>query len=116
MPRRISSTTTRTFAPRRSLDELYEEGKWFRDKCPRQSHAVWQVPANRVDPVSLLVQSSKGRIPQLIPVRYGRMMRTPFTFYRGAARSSSAAFKRRETKALVSIILHAKLFNPDLLN
>jgi hypothetical protein len=69
--------TTRSFAPRRSLDELYEDGRRFRDKCPRQSHAVWQAPVNRADPVLLLVQSSKGRIPQLIPVRYGRMMQ-PF--------------------------------------
>ncbi len=88
--RRVSSATTRSFAPGQSLDELYEEGKRLRDKCPRQSHGAWQAPGNRPDPVSLLVQSSKGRIPQLIPVRYGRMMQTPFTFYRGAALNMAA--------------------------
>ena len=88
--RRVSSATMRAFAPGKSLGELYEEGKRLRDKCPRQSHAAWQPPGNRPDPVSLLVQSSKGRIPQLIPVRYGRMMQTPFTFYRGAALNMAA--------------------------
>jgi uncharacterized protein (DUF2252 family) len=65
--------------------ELLAMGKTLRDKCPRAAHAVWQPPSNRPDPVELLVQSSQGRIPQLIPIRYGRMMQTPFTFYRGAA-------------------------------
>ena len=87
---RVSSATGRSLTPRRSLDELYKEGKRLRDKCPRQSHAAWQPKANRPDPLSLLVQSSKGRIPQLIPIRYGRMMQTPFTFYRGAALNMAA--------------------------
>jgi uncharacterized protein (DUF2252 family) len=65
--------------------ELVAMGKALRDKCPRTAHAVWQPPSNRPDPLELLVESSKGRIPQLIPIRYGRMMQTPFTFYRGAA-------------------------------
>jgi uncharacterized protein (DUF2252 family) len=77
-------------APGKSLGELYEEGKRLRDKCSRQSHALLQPSANRPDPVSLVVQSSKGRIPQLIPVRYGRMMQSPFTFYRGAALNMAA--------------------------
>jgi uncharacterized protein (DUF2252 family) len=68
-----------------SLDQLYKEGKRLRDKCPRQSHAAWKAPLNRPDPISLLEKSSEGRIPQLIPIRYGRMMQSPFTFYRGAA-------------------------------
>jgi uncharacterized protein (DUF2252 family) len=86
----VATATTQSSAPRQSLDELYEEGKRLRGKCPRHSHAVWQAPGNRPEPLSLLVQSSKGRIPQLIPVRYGRMMQTPFTFYRGAALNMAA--------------------------
>ena len=73
---RASSAVTKSFASRQSLDELYEEGKRLRDKCPRQSHGVWQTPTNRPDPVLLLEQSSKGRVPQLIPVRYWRMKQT----------------------------------------
>jgi uncharacterized protein (DUF2252 family) len=60
-------------------------GKALRDKCSRRSHATWNPPRNRRDPVELLVQSSKDRIPNLIPIRYGRMMQSPFAFYRGAA-------------------------------
>jgi uncharacterized protein (DUF2252 family) len=65
-------------------------GKSLRDGCPRAAHAVWKPPSDRRDPVELLVESSKGRIPQLIPIRYGRMMHSPFTFYRGAALNMAA--------------------------
>jgi uncharacterized protein (DUF2252 family) len=75
---------------RPSLDDLYEEGKSLRKKCPRKSHAIWKPPHNRPDPVRLLEESNKGRIPQLIPIRHGRMMQTPFTFYRGAALNIAA--------------------------
>jgi hypothetical protein len=51
-------------------------GKRLREKCPRSSHAVWNAPANRPDPLRLLEQSNKGRLPELIPIRYGRMVRT----------------------------------------
>jgi uncharacterized protein (DUF2252 family) len=60
-------------------------GEALRDKCPRRSHATWKAPRNRRDPVELLIQSNKDRIPNLIPIRYGRMMLSPFAFYRGAA-------------------------------
>ena len=70
------------FAPR---SERYEMGKQVRKKCPRSSHAEWKAPANRHDPVDLIMESNKDRIPKLIPLRHGRMGRSPFTFYRGAA-------------------------------
>ena len=69
----------------RTRKERKAAGKALRDKCPRRSNAVWRAPRNRRDPVELLVQSSKDRIPNLIPIRYGRMMQSPFAFYRGAA-------------------------------
>ena len=65
-------------------------GKALRGKCPRTAHAVWRLPPDRPAPLELLVESSQGRIPQLVPIRYGRMMRTPFTFYRGAALNMAA--------------------------
>ena len=49
------------------------------------AHAVWQAPPARPDPVQLVEEGDKGRIPQLIPLRHGRMMQSPFTYYRGAA-------------------------------
>jgi uncharacterized protein (DUF2252 family) len=65
-------------------------GKALRDMCPRRDQAVWKAAADRPDPLLLLEQSSEGRIPQLIPVRYGRMLKTPFTWYRGAALNMAA--------------------------
>jgi uncharacterized protein (DUF2252 family) len=72
------------------LAELRALGKSLREKCPRSSHALWKAPHNRSDPLRLLEQSNKGRIRDLIPIRYGRMLRTPFTFYRGAALNMAA--------------------------
>jgi uncharacterized protein (DUF2252 family) len=70
--------------------ELYVMGKHLREKCPRSSHAMWKAPGNRPDPLQLLKEDNKGRVPELIPIRYGRMVRTPFTFYRGAALNMAA--------------------------
>ena len=85
-----SSVTKRSLVSLSSLEDLYAEGKSLREKCPRKSHAVWQAPDNRPDPLRLLEESNKGRIPQLIPIRYGRMVQSPFTFYRGAALNMAA--------------------------
>ncbi len=60
-------------------------GKRLREKCPLESHAIWRPARDRPDPLRLLEESNKGRIPELIPIRYGRMMQSPFTFYRGTA-------------------------------
>jgi uncharacterized protein (DUF2252 family) len=65
--------------------ERYEMGKQFRKICPRSSHAKWKFGGNRPDPVDLIIESNKDRIPKLVPLRHGRMARSPFTFYRGAA-------------------------------
>jgi len=68
-----------------SRDELYQAGKALRDKCPRTSQAEWKVPRGRPDPVELVLQAEKGRLPDLLPLRHGRMVRSAFTFYRGSA-------------------------------
>ena len=65
-------------------------GKSLRDKCPRHDHAVWKATGQRPDPLALIEESNKGRIPQLVPVRHGRMLQSPFTFYRGAALNMAA--------------------------
>jgi len=74
----------------RPYAELYAEGKKLRQKYPRKSHAEWKAPHNRPDPLHLLTESSKGRIPSLIPIRYGRMLQSSFAFYRGAALNMAA--------------------------
>ena len=65
--------------------ERRARGKTARAEVPRESHAEWKPPANRTDPVALLESQGAARLPDLVPVRYGRMMETPFTYYRGAA-------------------------------
>ena len=62
----------------------------LRKKCPRTSHGEWKPSKDRPDPVQLIEESDKGRIPQLVPLRHGRMLQSPFTFYRGAALNMAA--------------------------
>src|SRR3990172_6590551 len=88
--RKPSNGNQQAAGPRPSRSELHAMGKSLREKCPRDSHAVWKAPRGRPDPVRLLEESNKGRLPQLIPIRYGRMVHTPFTFYRGAALNMAA--------------------------
>jgi uncharacterized protein (DUF2252 family) len=66
-------------------EERAARGKAARVKVPRERNAVFDPPADRPDPVSLLEQQSAGRVAELVPIRYGRMMVSPFTYYRGAA-------------------------------
>jgi len=65
--------------------ERAARGKAARAAVPRQSHAMFDPPAGRPDPVGLLEEQAKTRLPRLVPVRYGRMMVSPFTYFRGAA-------------------------------
>ncbi len=62
----------------RSREEAAAYGRSLRDKTPRVSHAGWKAPAGRRDPVDILIESSEGRAPSLIPIRYGRMLQSPF--------------------------------------
>jgi uncharacterized protein (DUF2252 family) len=68
-----------------SVSERVARGKAARAEVPRSSHAAFAPPARRVDPVKLLERQAKTRVPELVPIRYGRMLVSPFTFYRGAA-------------------------------
>lgn len=60
-------------------------GKRLRVACPRTSHGSWAAPPGRPDPIALVLEADKGRIPELLPLRHGRMAASPFTFYRGSA-------------------------------
>ena len=71
--------------PHPSRAERLAMGKVLRDKCPRDSHAAWKAARNRPDPVRLVLKADQGRLPDLIPLRHGRMVQSPFTFYRGSA-------------------------------
>src|SRR5436309_14562222 len=81
----LSTKTPVAPARRANRAERYAAGKALRDRVPREQHGEWKAPKNRHDPVDLVIASSKGRVPGLIPIRYGRMSVSPFTFYRGTA-------------------------------
>ena len=68
-----------------SSSERSEMGKTLRAQTPRASHAGWQPAPDRRDPIDILVESNQGRVPELIPIRYGRMSANPFAFLRGSA-------------------------------
>src|SRR4051812_200398 len=72
-----------TTAP--SVDERQTSGRAARASAPRSSHAEWAPAADRADPVGVLHEQDATRVPELVPIRYGRMLVSPFTFYRGAA-------------------------------
>jgi uncharacterized protein (DUF2252 family) len=70
---------------RLSPAERSERGRAARAQIPRESHAMFERPADRPDPLSLLTAQAATRLPDLVPVRWGRMLASPFSYYRGAA-------------------------------
>jgi uncharacterized protein (DUF2252 family) len=65
--------------------ESAERGREARREVPRSAHGEWAPAADRRDPVAILTEQAASRVPELVPIRYGRMLVSPFTFYRGAA-------------------------------
>jgi len=65
--------------------ERYDEGRAQRDAVPLESHASLAAEAGRTDPLTILAGQDENRLPEVVPLRYGRMSRTPFTYLRGAA-------------------------------
>lgn len=66
-------------------DEWRAKGRERRASVSRSSHAEWAPPADRPDPVAVLEEQARTRVPDLIPIRYGRMLASPFSYFRGAA-------------------------------
>jgi uncharacterized protein (DUF2252 family) len=73
-----------TPVPHFTVAERTERGRAARAECPRASHAAFELAPGR-DPVAILEAQSAARVQELVPIRYGRMLVSPFTFYRGAA-------------------------------
>jgi uncharacterized protein (DUF2252 family) len=65
--------------------ESKDRGKAARAAVPHAEHGVWTPDPSRRDPISILVEQATTRVPELLPIRYGRMLASPFTFFRGAA-------------------------------
>lgn len=75
-------------APQHELltpEEWRQRGREMRLAVPRQSHAQWEPPPDRPDPVDILEEQASTRVPDLVPIRYGRMVASPFSYFRGAA-------------------------------
>src|SRR5450759_4131442 len=68
-----------------SVEERATRGRAERRSVPRSKHADFAPPVRRSDPIALLESQATTRVQQLVPIRYGRMLVSPFTFYRGAA-------------------------------
>jgi uncharacterized protein (DUF2252 family) len=83
-----------------SVDERRAAGKEARDRAPLSSHSGWAPAADRPDPVGLLEEQNATREPDLVPVRHGRMLVSPFTFYRGAAKIMAADLAATPTAGL----------------
>ncbi len=73
-------------------DEWRAKGRERRASVSRSSHAEWAPPADRPDPVAVLEEQARTRVPDLVPIRYGRMIASPFAYFRGADGMGSGAY------------------------
>ena len=80
---------------RLTADERRARGQTARALVPRSSHGRWEPAPDRPDPIALLEEQARSRLPDLVPIRYGRMLVSPFTFYRGAALIMAADLDRK---------------------
>ena len=84
----MSKITPGVLAPPHEVltpDEWRAKGSGQRRTVPRSSHAQWEPPPDRPDPVTILEEQARTRVPELVPIRYGRMVASPFAYFRGAA-------------------------------
>lgn len=86
--------------PHLTVAERIQRGRAARKEVPRSSHAVFSPGPLRTDPVDLLERQAATRVPELVPIRYGRMLVSPFTFYRGAALIMAADLAGTPTSGL----------------
>jgi uncharacterized protein (DUF2252 family) len=90
----------RTRVAHLSVDERRAKGKEARNRTPPSSHTGWVPATDRPDPVGLLEEQNVTREPDLVPVRHGRMLVSPFTFYRGTAKIMAADLAGTATAGL----------------
>ncbi len=81
--------------------ESAERGRAARQTAPRSAHGDWAPASDRADPVALLAAQAATRVQELVPIRYGRMLVSPFTFYRGAAAIMAADLAHTPTSGMV---------------
>jgi uncharacterized protein (DUF2252 family) len=78
-----------------------EQGKAARVRTPRSSHGDWKAAPERRDPIAILREQEASRVPELLPIRYGRMATSPFAFFRGAAAVMAADLAQTRTSGLI---------------
>ena len=100
MATRVESVIKSKRVPHPSVDDRLAQGKEARDRAPLSRHGGWAPASDRPDPVGLLEEQDATREPDLVPVRHGRMLVSPFTFYRGAARIMAADLAATPTAGL----------------
>jgi uncharacterized protein (DUF2252 family) len=83
-----------------SPDDRAAAGKALRDKIPREQQGIWNETKRRPNPIDILQKSDAGRMKELVPIRYGRMLQSPFAFYRGAAGVMAAGLARTPSTGL----------------
>ena len=81
-------------------DEPASQGKSLRKQTPRSDHSIYKPALDRRDAVQILEESSADRVPHLVPIRYGRMLQSPFAFYRGGATIMAADLAQTPTTGL----------------
>src|SRR3954470_11445523 len=85
-----------------NIEQRKAFGKAAREQTSPGAHSGWTATVDRADPVTLLEEQNVTREPDLVPVRHGRMMVSPFTFYRGAAKIMAADLSATPTAGLIS--------------
>jgi len=99
-PRRVPRYQLDTGPARLTPEASAAKGKAARTAAPRFSHAAFHPGPDRPDPVALLEEQAKTRVPELVPVRWGRMLVSPFTYYRGAALPMASDLARTPVSGL----------------
>jgi uncharacterized protein (DUF2252 family) len=94
-PAQASAVTLPTQAA--AIKDRRAAGHALAKHSPLKGHATWRASLRQHDPIDLLIESSKGRIEHLVPIRYGRMLVNPFAFYRGSAAVMAADLPRTQT-------------------
>jgi uncharacterized protein (DUF2252 family) len=100
MATRVKPVAQSKQVPHPSVEQRRARGKAARDRAPLSSHGGWTPASDRPDPVGLLQAQDATREPDLVPVRHGRMLVSPFTFYRGAAKIMAADLAGTPTAGL----------------
>jgi uncharacterized protein (DUF2252 family) len=101
-PRKYHALPDAEYLPKVPLRERLARGEALQQEVPHERHASWAPLETRPDPIAILERQSTSRIPELVPIRYGRMAASSFAFFRGAAAVMAADLAGTATSGLVA--------------